>query len=168
MSDASLNLPPGPAAEPGASVRLGDFLPYQLSVTSNAVSARIAEQYRARFGLTVAEWRMVAVLGDGGALTQRELALHTLMDKVAVNRACRSLAERGLVSRAPNEADRRSHRLALTGEGRAVHARIMPLAQAIEAELFRALTAEERAGLRSLLGRIRAAAGRLDPDALTS
>src|SRR5690606_4023291 len=63
---------------------LSEFVPYQLSITSNAVSGRIALEYRQRFGLSVPEWRVMAVLGDSGPLTQRELTRLTLMDKVAV------------------------------------------------------------------------------------
>ena len=43
--------------------RLAEFLPYQLSIASNAVSTRIAEQYRKRFALKTTEWRIMAVLG---------------------------------------------------------------------------------------------------------
>ncbi len=57
--------------------RLSEFLPYMLSVTSNAVSGRIAQEYRSRFGLKVPEWRVMAVLGDAGALTQRDLTALT-------------------------------------------------------------------------------------------
>ena len=101
--------------------RLADFLPYQLSVASNAVSTRIAEQYRKRFALKTTEWRIMAVLGDSGPTTQRELSQATLMDKVPVNRACKTLESRGLAARTPNESDGRSHLLELTAEGRAVH-----------------------------------------------
>lgn len=143
--------------------RLADFLPYQLSVASNAVSTRIAEQYRKRFGLKTTEWRIMAVLGDSGPHTQRELCQLTLMDKVPVNRACRVLEDRALASRQPNARDGRSHLLELTGEGRRVHARIMPLAEAIEAELFGVLSAEERAAFAAMLSRVREGAGEFDP-----
>ena len=78
------------------SQRLADFLPYQLSIASNAVSTRIAEQYRRRFALRTTEWRIMAVLGDSGPLTQRQLTQLTLMDKVPVSRACKELEQRGL------------------------------------------------------------------------
>lgn len=143
--------------------RLADFLPYQLSVASNAVSTRIAEQYRKRFGLKSTEWRIMAVLGDSGPHTQRELCQLTLMDKVPVNRACKVLGDRGLAARHPNERDGRSHLLALTDEGRAVHARIMPLAEAIEVELFGVLNADERFALSEMLIRVRRGAGDFDP-----
>lgn len=143
--------------------RLADFAPYQLSVASNAVSTRIAEQYRRRFALKTTEWRVMAVLGDSGPLTQRDLCQLTLMDKVPVNRACRTLEERGLAARTPNERDGRSHLLELTTEGRAVHGRIMPLAEAIEEELFGVLGTDERASFLAMLARVREAAGEFDP-----
>lgn len=155
-----------PSSGRRATKRIADFLPYQLSVASNAVSTRIAEQYRKRFGLKTTEWRIMAVLGDSGPHTQRELGLLTLMDKVPVNRACKVLEDRALASRQPNERDGRSHLLALTAEGRAVHARIMPLAEAIEAELFAVLSAEERAELARMLAKVREGAGEFDPATL--
>ncbi|MCA0978137.1 MarR family winged helix-turn-helix transcriptional regulator [Qipengyuania flava] len=146
--------------------RLADFLPYQLSVASNAVSTRIAEQYRKRFALKTTEWRIMAVLGDSGPTTQRELSQATLMDKVPVNRACKSLESRGLAQRTPNESDGRSHLLDLTAEGRAVHAGIMPLALKIEEELFSVLTEEERTQMRDMLARLRQNAGEFDAESL--
>ena len=144
--------------------RLADFLPYLLSITSNAVSSRVAEAYRARFGLRIAEWRVMAVLGDAGALTQRQLAGATLMDKVAVNRACKELEDRGLASRTANARDGRSHHLELTDEGRAMHAQIMPLALGMEAAMFEGFSDEERETFRRLLSRVREAAGEFDTE----
>ena len=146
--------------------RLADFLPYQLSVASNAVSTRIPEQYRKRFALKTTEWRIMAVLGDSGPTTQRELSQATLMDKVPVNRACKTLESRGLAVRTPNESDGRSHLLELTAEGRAVHAGIMPLALKIEEELFSVLSEEERTHMRDMLARLRENAGEFDAESL--
>jgi DNA-binding MarR family transcriptional regulator len=144
------------------SGELASFLPYQLSVTSNAVSSLIAERYRNRFGLRIAEWRVMAVLGDaeaaGGRLTQRDLTEATVMDKVAVNRAVKVLEERGLVARVPNPEDGRSHLLRLSCEGRGIHAEVMPLARATEADLLAGLGREEEVLLRRLLARLRARA----------
>lgn len=139
--------------------QLAGFLPYQLSIASNAVSSLIAERYRKRFALKIPEWRVIAVLGDaqarGQALTQRALTAATLMDKVAVNRACKVLEDRGLVMRAPNREDGRSHLLELTDEGKAIHEEVMPLALATERELFKGFDAGEQAMFRALLERMR-------------
>jgi len=135
--------------------RLADFLPYMLSVTSNAVSGRIALEYRSRFGLRVPEWRVMAVLGDAGSLTQRELTALTLMDKVAVNRACKELEERGLAWRQPNSRDGRSHLLELTDDGHRMHGEIMPLALEMERRLLANFSEEEIAAFKSLLVRMK-------------
>ena len=140
----------------GRNSSLADFMPYPLSVTSNAVSVRIAQEYRARFGLSIPEWRVMAVLGDSGPHTQRELTRLTLMDKVAVNRACKVLEERGLARREPNAQDGRSHLLQLTDAGLAMRSEIMPLALAMEAQLFAKFSDGERQQFRDLLARVRA------------
>lgn len=148
---------------------LAGFLPYQLSVTSNAVSSLIAERYRKRFALKIPEWRVMAVLGDAGGavggMTQRALTAATLMDKVAVNRAVKVLEDRGLIARVPNPGDGRSHHLALTDEGRAIHAEVMPLARATEADLLADLAPGEEELLRRLLASLRARATALGESA---
>ncbi len=137
-----------------APIRLGEFMPYRLSITSNAVSDLIAGEYRARYGLKIPEWRVMAVLGDAGGLTQRELVAATLMDKVAVNRACKVLEGRGLVARSPNEADGRSHHLELTSAGRTMHGQIMPLAVDMYDKVFACLSARETAKLGTILAKL--------------
>ncbi len=143
---------------------LAAFVPYQLSIASNAVSDRIARQYQARFGLKIPEWRLMAVLGQSGldgtrtALTQRDLVAATIMDKVTVSRATAALVERGLIGRAPSESDGRSHLLTLTAAGRSLYAEIAPVALAMEGEILKGLSAKERALLSDLLARLRKAA----------
>ncbi len=142
---------------------LSEFLPYQISITSNAISNRIAEVYRSQFGLKVTEWRVMAVLGDAGALTQRKLTSLTLMDKVAVNRACKVLEQRGLASRKPNTKDGRSHLLALTEAGVVMHDRIVPMARDVETRLLEPLSKQEREVLNELLKRLRDHSNTLGP-----
>ena len=134
--------------------RLGDFVPYLMSVTTNAVADLIAVVYRSTYGLKIPEWRVMAVLGDSGARTQRDLVHATRMDKVAVNRACKVLEERGLVQRSPNARDGRSHHLELTAAGKDMHGKIMPHALEMEARLLAPLSAAERQQFVSLLARI--------------
>lgn len=134
--------------------RLSDFIPYRLAITSNAVSSLISGEYHSEFGLKIPEWRIMAVLGDAGPLTQRDLVRATLMDKVAVNRACKMLGERALVARSPNEADGRSHHLWLTDQGRAMYDRIWPNALSTYEKIFAAFSPAETAKLRALLDKL--------------
>ena len=135
---------------------LARFLPYQLSIASNAVSGRIAQEYRSHFGLSIPEWRVMAILGDSGAMTQRDLTRRTLMDKVAVNRACKVLEERELAERTPNEQDGRSHLLDLSEAGKTMFSQIMPLAVEMEQKLFEGFSESEMALFRDMLEKVRA------------
>ncbi len=134
------------------------FLPYRLSVASNAVSARISGTYRKRFGLNIAEWRLIAILAESSRQTPALLCEATQMDKIAVSRAAAALVERSLVTIDNNPFDGRSHFLSLTNDGRALYNEIAPLALTTEADLFGILTREERAKLDELLRRVEAAA----------
>jgi DNA-binding MarR family transcriptional regulator len=140
---------------PRPDLILTEFLPYQLSVTSNAVSDLIARSYRGRFGLKIPEWRLMAVLGERESATQRDLVSATAMDKVSVNRASKALVERRLIGRAPNAADGRSHHLALTTTGRELYEQIVPLAVSIENDLEQALGKDDAVLLASILLKLR-------------
>jgi DNA-binding MarR family transcriptional regulator len=155
MSEARKR-PARPGTEP--RLRLDAYLPYRLSVAANAVSDLIARAYQARFGLTIPQWRLVAVLGEDGPMTQQALCARTVMDKVTVSRAAAALNQRGLTARTPNAADGRSHRLGLTREGAALYAEVAPTALSFEAEMLEALTPFEQQTAHSLLRRLEDAA----------
>ncbi len=144
------------------TLRLDDFLPYQLSIASNAVSERIARHYERRFGINVPQWRLMAVLGEGGPRSQRDLVDRTRMDKVTVSRASAALVDRGLVKRQSREGDRRSHLIALTGDGDALYREIAPIALQLETRLLAQLEPGERDTLCSILLRLRQAADTLE------
>jgi DNA-binding MarR family transcriptional regulator len=90
-----------------------------------------------------------------------------VMDKVTVSRSAQALLKRRLVARSDHHADGRSHVLALTREGRSLHAEIAPLALAYEAALISGLAPEEVAMLKRLLNRLQSAAGHLAGDSPT-
>ena len=136
-----------------SNLRLQDFLPYQMSIASNAVSEVIAGEYRNRFGLKIPEWRIMAVLGQGQPMNQRDLVRATHMDKVTVNRAAKSLADRLLVERQARDDDGRSHLLLLSATGRELHDAIVPAALEVETRLFAGLSDAERTQLAALLRR---------------
>jgi DNA-binding MarR family transcriptional regulator len=140
------------------TLRLDAFLPYRLSVASNAVSTRISASYRKRFGLKVPEWRLIAILAESREMTPQALGSAARIDKISVSRAAAALIERGLIVARDNPGDGRSHLLALTEDGRALYAEIAPLALAMEAELLGSFSDKERALLDALLRRIEAAA----------
>ena len=118
------------------ALRLDGYLPYRLSVASNAVSRLIARAYEDRFGLTIPQWRLMAVLGEHGPLTQQAIGVRTVMDKVTVSRASQGLVKRRLVQRAPHDADGRSHHLTLSKAGERLYSEVAPVALEYEARLL--------------------------------
>jgi DNA-binding MarR family transcriptional regulator len=118
------------------ALRLDGYLPYRLSVASNAVSRLIARAYEDRFGLTIPQWRLIAVLAEDGPLTQQAIGTRTVMDKVTVSRATQGLVKRRLVQRAPHDVDGRSHHLALSKAGERLYSEVSPVALEYEARLL--------------------------------
>src|SRR5262249_46080196 len=118
----------------------------------------IARAYQDRFGLSIPQWRLIAVLAEEGGMTQGQVVARTMMDKVTVSRAAQALLQRHLVNRADHHADGRSHVLALATEGWRLYSEVAPLALAYEAALIAGLTPEEVVLLRRLLGRLQSAA----------
>lgn len=140
-------------------LRLDGFLPYRLSVASNAVSARISASYRKRFGLKIPEWRLIAILAEGGEMTPLAVGRSARIDKISVSRAAAAMIARGLVRQRANPEDGRSHLLSLTEDGVALYADVAPAALAMERDLLASLTVDERVQLDALLRRIESAAG---------
>jgi len=135
-------------------LELARYLPYRLSVASNKASGLIARAYQARFGLTIWEWRVVAVLGSGHAMTAQAICEATAMDKVTVSRALRALNERSLVRRRTSPQDKRASLVSLTPDGQAVYEEIAPLALEWERSLLEGFSDEEKAVLGELLERL--------------
>lgn len=142
----------------GSTLRLQNFLPYRLAVTSNLVSGAIATAYDRLFGLRIPEWRVIAVIAESDGVTQQAIGMTTRMDKVTVSRATVALVDRALVERRPNPADGRSHLLYLTAAGRALYDQIAPKALELEAMIFADFNAAELDDLKRLLHRVEQAA----------
>jgi len=152
------SMQPRKGASAKRQLKLDEFLPFLLSIASNAVSNLIAQTYQARFGLNIPQWRLMAVLAETRMLTQQALCDRTLMDKVTVSRAAHALVSRGLASRSPNSQDGRSHTLMLTAEGRRLFDDVAPAAIAVEQVLFEAFSASDMARFTVFLNDVRSRA----------
>jgi DNA-binding MarR family transcriptional regulator len=148
----------------GAAFALEHFLPYRLSVLTNTMSRAFARTYGKRFGLSIPEWRVMAVLGRFAPLSANEVAERTAMDKVRVSRAVARLMKVGLIDRAIDSGDRRRSALKLSRAGRRVHEGIVPMARRFEAVFMAALSTEDRATLDRLMTRLMDNAVTLDRD----
>jgi len=122
---------------------LEKFMPYRLARLSSTVSSTIARVYDKEFGLSIPEWRVIAILGRFPGLSAVEVAEQTFLDKVAVSRAVTKLLKSGRIDREFADADRRRSILNLSEKGRDVHDSVAKLALDFEKNLLDGLDAAE-------------------------
>jgi len=142
-------------------LELEHFLPYRLSVLSNLVSQGIAQTYQARFGLSVTEWRVIALIGRFPGLSASEVAQRSAIDKVAVSRAVNNLRDQDRIVRKASPDDGRTRHLFLSEEGDRIYQQIVPAALAYEQALLSALDSKELNQLEHLLEQLQARAANL-------
>ena len=130
------------------------FLPYRLVVLAHSVSRALSTVYQDRFGLSIAEWRIIANLGRFGTLSAGDLAECSNLDKPKVTRALQSLLDRALIVRAIEAGDRRQSSISLTRQGRTVFRDVSRLALAWERDLLSALSATDRRALDSVITKL--------------
>lgn len=139
---------------PTPALLLEDFLPYRLSVAADAVSRFIARQDLAKWGLGMAEWRLLAAVGRFGVLSPTAAGERTAMDKVKVSRASASLVSGGLMRQSQDPADGRGRLLRLTRRGTALYEDIAPTGKEIEETLMGGLNRTEWRALHRALGKL--------------
>jgi DNA-binding MarR family transcriptional regulator len=138
------------------TLTLQQFLPYRFANLAEKISLSLSRIYVDRFGINVAEWRILATLGEFGELQAKQVALHSNMDKVRVSRAVASLAARGLLERRPCPGDSRGTLLHLSPAGRRLYLQLIPQALRWEQALLEPLSEEEQRLLSGLLDRLEA------------
>lgn len=133
------------------SFDLHGFLPYQLKVLADHTSRAFAERYQDRFGISVAEWRVVAHLSQtDGPVSVREIHARVDMDKSKVSRAAVRLEAAGYITKSPSQSDGRLVELALTEAGHAMMVEMAQLADAFQAEVIAELGNQAEAFTQAL------------------
>lgn len=140
---------------------LEDFMPYRLARLSSSVSTTISRAYDKEFGLSIPEWRVIAVLGRFPGLSAVEVAEQTFLDKVAVSRAVTKLIKNGRVDRQFADADRRRSILNLSEKGREVHDGVAKLALNFERDLLEGLNEADVGQFNKVMDRLLEKASKL-------
>ena len=118
---------------------LDKFLPYRLAVAASQVSREFEALYRKKFGISNAEWRILAHLSQTEKVSVRDIHERVDMEKSKVSRAATRLEQAGLVEKLTNRGDRRLVSLSLTSAGRALVSKIIPMALAFQERLIQKL-----------------------------
>ena len=104
--------------------------------------------------ITNVQYGVLAVLARRPGAAQKELCEELDLDRSTVAEVCVRMERNELISRVPDESDRRRNVLHLTELGRAELDRVTPLVEAVQIQLARGLTPEEHAKLRELLSKL--------------
>ena len=139
-------------------------LPHAFSVIANRVSSMLQHMYGELYDISVADWRIIAILGTHFPLSAKMLAELTAMDQVSISRAIDQLTNRKLVLRRVDPADRRRVALTLSKLGREIYDRVLPLLVAAETMLVAELSDDDGAALRRIMDHLVARSGDLFAD----
>ena len=123
---------------------LNDYLPCQLATLTQSIMRSVASLFEDRYGISLPEWKVLAIIRDKPSLSAVAVARLAQMDTVAVSRAVTKLLDRGLVFREIDSEDRRRSVLNVSAEGQELHDQIAPLASKLEASLLEELSEEEQ------------------------
>jgi DNA-binding MarR family transcriptional regulator len=105
-------------------------------------------------GVSIPQWRALAVLHERPDSTMNELAELTTVDRTTLTRALDPMVRHRLVERRGDSDDRRTVRLRLTESGRAKFHMVLPHVLEQNERALRGFGAAESAALRSLLRRM--------------
>jgi DNA-binding MarR family transcriptional regulator len=122
-----------------------DLLSYRLHTVANLLSRGAELRYRREFGVSLWEWRSIALLGAAAApLSLNELARSAGIHKSQMSRVVSGLAGRGLVLREVDAADGRGVRLALSKPGRKLYQGLIRAAADRDQAFRRCLSQNEK------------------------
>jgi DNA-binding MarR family transcriptional regulator len=135
-------------------IDLQDYFPFFLGTISNRWTTSSSKIYLDRFGVGIADWRVLASIQALGAASSQEIVGLISMDAAAVSRSVTKLETEGFIARAPGRFVGRTKPYELTGAGR-------ELALAREDLLLGALTTDERRSLMDLMRKVLTRIGEL-------
>ena len=143
-------------------LQLEAFLPYRLSLLSNAISGAIAAVYGDKFAISMPEWRIMMILAEYPDISADEVCRRTKIEKSVVSRAVARLLKRHLINRDVDEKDRRRSILRLSETGLSVYDEVMPIARDYEAKLLSDLSAGELETFNDMIDRLTEKAARIE------
>jgi DNA-binding MarR family transcriptional regulator len=142
-------------AKPSANqLELGDYLPYLVNRVGTIIADQFGAEALAPHGLSIAMWRVMAVLASNGAQRQIDLAELTSIDASTLSRLVTRLVAIGIVTRTRSANSNREVAVELSAKGDALVARLIPIARAYETAAIAGLPAHDLAVLKRCLRRV--------------
>lgn len=137
----------------GNEIDLEIYIPALINILSTRLSSSASASYRALFGLSVLEWRILVLLAKKSGLSAQQVGSVVGQHKAPVSRAVRVLEGKSLVRVDFAEKGHR-HELSITPEGMALYRASIPVALERERRLLEDFSEDEREQLRDFLKRL--------------
>ena len=132
-----------------------ELLSYRLHEVANLLSRGAELRYRREFGVSLWEWRTLALLGGAAEpLSLGHLARAAGIHKSQMSRVVSGLARRKLVVRHANAEDARGVHLTLSGSGRKLYAGLIDAAAQRDRAFRGCLTRDEKHAFDSALAKL--------------
>ena len=139
----------------GDGLTVDNFLTTLMSQVVNALRRTVTLPYVQQFGLTVPEWRLLALLAHAKSLPFAELVIQSTSDKALVSRTLRILENRGFVDlQSQGNTPRKKLICSITVAGDALHDKVIPLARRSQAQALRVMSPDERRVVYQALKRV--------------
>ncbi len=138
-----------------ATPTIRELLSYRLHQVANLLSRGAEMRYRREFGVSLWEWRTVALLG-GAAEPQslNELARAAGIDKGQMSRVVSGLTRRKIITRETDANDARGIQLSLTRSGKSLYQKLILVAARRNSAFVGCLSAKEHACLEQAMTKL--------------
>ena len=141
---------------------LTTILTFRLSRLQANLNAQAADLLRRHGSVPLAHWRVLLILHDNLATTQKEIVERAEFDKGQVSRIVERLVNEGLLVSESDSEDKRVLNLHLTNAGREMMSRLIPVMRQRRSHLISPFSDEELATLFDFLDRLDSVSGKLD------
>jgi MarR family transcriptional regulator, organic hydroperoxide resistance regulator len=113
--------------------------------------ARALQMRLTEHAVSYGHWTFLRILWEAEGLTQRELSLRAGVMEPTTFSALKAMAQRGYVTRQRNPQSRKEMQVFLTPQGRALQAKLVPLAEEVNDVALRGVGAADIAATRRTL-----------------
>ena len=137
-----------------AKLDLDNYLPYLVNRVGTIIAEQFGAEALAPYHLSIAMWRVMAVLASTGGQRQIDLADLTSIEVSTLSRLVTRLVRMGIVSRTRSSSSTREVVVKLTTKGKTQVARLVPLAREYEEAAIAGVRPEELATVKSALRRM--------------
>jgi DNA-binding MarR family transcriptional regulator len=139
---------------PRPRLDFSEYLPYLINRVGWLLVVDFGQNTLASHRLSIAMWRVLAVLANDGGQRQVDVAARTSIDVSTLSRVVTRLVKMGLVTRTRSATNNREVVVRLTPKGSAVLERVIPHAIALERRAIAGVPAEDLRVVRRSLRRM--------------